>query len=354
MKPKSKPAARPQKQSSAGKSNEVPTEAASRSANEISWKDRLVVRRYRFPLSGEKKNDLSACIEHAGVSFWFPLGTSDLKLAAVKAREINDFVVQSGWDEASRQFSRELMVGFEWCSNPILWTYTTLHTLVQPRAASKKENRAQAQRVLIVEPDAGIRQALQCCIDQQPGFSSVPCDSAEAFPAEFALHKPQLILVNRHLAKLIGCDSPGRLAPIQPDVPALTYSVVTTGDELFVSTPGGAAGYFLKRVDPLRILEPILNRSGQTDLAGGDLLSLVKSYFNEMLSPARHPENSGVARLTPREHEVLALLSKGLVDKEIAQAMGISTWTVHDHMKSIFDRLQVRTRTEAVVRYLEK
>jgi DNA-binding NarL/FixJ family response regulator len=51
---------------------------------------------------------------------------------------------------------------------------------------------------------------------------------------------------------------------------------------------------------------------------------------------------------------VLALLTKGLVDKEIAQAMGISIWTVHGYIKSIFERLQVHTRTEAVVRYLEK
>jgi DNA-binding NarL/FixJ family response regulator len=61
-----------------------------------------------------------------------------------------------------------------------------------------------------------------------------------------------------------------------------------------------------------------------------------------------------VARLTHREREVMELLSKGCVDKEIAQAMGISVWTVHGHIKSIFERLQVRTRTEAVIRFLEK
>ncbi len=62
----------------------------------------------------------------------------------------------------------------------------------------------------------------------------------------------------------------------------------------------------------------------------------------------------GVSRLTRRENEVLALLSKGRADKEIAQALGISAWTVHGHIKSIFERLGVRTRTGAVVRYLEK
>jgi DNA-binding NarL/FixJ family response regulator len=70
------------------------------------------------------------------------------------------------------------------------------------------------------------------------------------------------------------------------------------------------------------------------------------------LDPGFQP--AALAKLTRREREVLVLLSKGCVDKEIAQAMGISVWTVHGHIKNIFKRLHVRTRTEAVIRYLEK
>jgi DNA-binding NarL/FixJ family response regulator len=80
----------------------------------------------------------------------------------------------------------------------------------------------------------------------------------------------------------------------------------------------------------------------------------VKRFFNELLRPRSTQRTGALARLTPRENEVLLLLSKGCVDKEIAQALGISAWTVHGHIKKIFERLQVRTRTEAVVRYLEK
>ena len=79
----------------------------------------------------------------------------------------------------------------------------------------------------------------------------------------------------------------------------------------------------------------------------------MKLYFNGLLHLAS--QNTGaLAKLTPRENEVLVLLSKGCVDQEIASALGISAWTVHGHIKKIFERLQVRTRTEAVVRYLEK
>ena len=111
----------------------------------------------------------------------------------------------------------------------------------------------------------------------------------------------------------------------------------------------------LKRISPTRLLDPILDAPKQPNLSNGELLPRVRSYFKHLLLPRHdHETSSGLGRLTRREHEVLALLSKGCVDKEIAQALGISVWTVHGHIKSIFERLRVRTRTEAVVRYLEK
>jgi DNA-binding CsgD family transcriptional regulator len=66
------------------------------------------------------------------------------------------------------------------------------------------------------------------------------------------------------------------------------------------------------------------------------------------------PSALELARLTPREHEILALLSKGALAKEIADALGISIWTVHGHIKSIFEKLGVHSRTEAVVKFLQK
>jgi DNA-binding NarL/FixJ family response regulator len=137
-------------------------------------------------------------------------------------------------------------------------------------------------------------------------------------------------------------------------VPVLTYSVHVDGDQMFVSTPGGASGYLVKRLKPDRLLEPILNINTRSESISEDFLLRVKYYFQELLQIHPSHDNSALAKLTRREREVLGLLSKGCVDKEIAQAMGISVWTVHGYIKSIFERLHVRTRTEAVIRYLEK
>lgn len=324
-------------------------------ANGSTWKDRLILRRYRFPASAESDGDLAMRIDHAGVGYFFPLGTSDAELAAAKAAEIHEIAVKHGWNRVFPHFPRELIISFEWCMNPVLWTYTTIHTLVGKEAAFEPSPaNPNRQNVLVAELDAGIRRALCWSIDHQSGFGSIPCDSAESFAQALALYKPRMVLLNRNLAGRIGFKSIGTIAPIQPGVPALTYSVHVDGDQMFVSTPGGAAGYLVKRVKPDRLLEPILNITSRSELMTDDWLLRVKYYFQELLQLQTRHDNSAVAKLTRREREVLALLSKGCVDKEIAHAMGISVWTVHGHIKRIFEALNVRTRTEAVIRYLEK
>jgi DNA-binding NarL/FixJ family response regulator len=318
------------------------------------WKDRLLVRRYLFPASTQVENDFAARIDNGGVGYWFPLGTSDSAEALLKAQEIQRRLTEDGWDSVCRKFSRELIVGLEWCSNPILWTYTTIHTLVSAQSEQLSANSAGKKRVLLVESDAGVRRALQWCVNQQAEFQCVSCDTAESFSHAFSVHRPHLVLLNRNLAERLRFATPGRVSEIQKGIAALTYSVAVDGDQLFVSTPGGANGYLLKRAKPTALFEPILKNTGAPSLSIEEIDRSVKNYFKDSLLPRSMSDGGALSQLTSREQEVLALMSKGCVDKEIAQALGISAWTVHGHIKKIFERLGVRTRTEAVVRYLEK
>jgi DNA-binding NarL/FixJ family response regulator len=320
------------------------------------WESRLLQRRYRFPASGESPKDLAALIDHAGVGYYFPLGTSDVEIAAVKARQIYQMAAQAGWKETCQHFSRELILSFEWSMNPVLWTYTTIHTLVGKEVDSEsgKSAAAHPQRILVLEADAGIRRALCWSINQQAGFISVACDSCEGFSEALERHQPRMVWLNRGLAGRIGFKTAGTITPIVPGVPAVTYSAHVDGDQMFVSTPGGAGGYLVKRVRPDRLLEPVLKVATRPESTSEDFLLCVKYYFQELLQLHTRHDGSALAKLTHREREVMELLCKGGVDKEIAHAMNISVWTVHGHIKKIFERLQVRTRTEAVVRYLEK
>ena len=124
---------------------------------------------------------------------------------------------------------------------------------------------------------------------------------------------------------------------------------------MFKSTPGGATGYLLRRTLPRQILEPIAVTMRKGMLSQEQISLGVREYFHRLLDslPAGDPYRE-MGRLTPREREILNLLSKGYVDKEIADSLHISIWTVHGHMKNIFEKLGVHTRTEAVVKYLHK
>ncbi len=321
------------------------------------WREQLLLRRYRFPASGEPEKSFTARIGHAGSVYFFPLGTADLDEAAKMACRVYCTIVRQGWEAAGKLFPRELIVAFEWSANPIMWTYTTVHTLVGRIAhveAQPEPVPAELQRVLVVETDAGLRRALTWCINHQPGFSAVPCASPETFATAFAAAKPRLVLLNRSLAERMGIEFSGGLTTLSSGALALAYSVSVDGDHMFVSTPGGAEGYMLKRVNPANMLDPMLPAGTAHGVAAEDHLAPVKLFFKSLLRPRSGQHTDALAKLTPRENEVLLLLSKGGVDKEIATAMGISVWTVHGHIKKIFERLGVRTRTEAVVRYLEK
>lgn len=334
----------------------VKTEPTAKIAN-IIWKDQLVQRPYRFPASGESGRELSVHIHHNGTGYYFPLGTSDAQQAAARARQIYHVTVKQGWNTTCRQFSRELIVSFEWCMNPVLWTYTTIHTLVGGQSKAKSgfsPPSPNRQRIMVVEPDAGVRRALCWCIDQQEGFISIPCETMESYQRVLALHRPRLVLLNRQLAERIDLKSASSISPLQPNILALTYSIHADGDQMFSRTPSGVGGYLIKRARPSRLLDPITKVASRPELMSEEFLLRVKYHFQELLELQSKHDTSALEKLTQREREVLTLMSKGCADKEIAQTMGISAWTVHGHVKNIFERLQVRSRTEAVIRYLEK
>src|SRR5262245_35382106 len=105
------------------KSNPAKFESSG-GAGECNWKDRLILRRYHFPASGGSEQDLAARIDHGGAGYYFPLGTPDIDAAAAKAAQIYQLVAKQGWNTVFQRFPRELIVSFEWCMNPVLWTYT--------------------------------------------------------------------------------------------------------------------------------------------------------------------------------------------------------------------------------------
>lgn len=321
------------------------------------WKGRLIHRKHPETAAANGSRTLSVRIEHAGVSRYFPLGTNEENLAATQAMRIHQVVAAQGWGIANQRFARELTLAFRWLEDPLAWTYTTLHTrnesdqnLSLPDANLKTSRRI----IAVIEPDAGIRHALVACTNTQEGFACCAGYSnvAEAL-REITRRRIDLVITNYALPDQPGSNCLDALQKVKPSIVGLLYSVFEDSDQLFKSTPGGAAGYMLKRTPTHRIFDPIAETTGPLTR---EVIALnIREYFQRLVAAMPSgPSALEMAKLTPREHEILALLAKGDLAKEIADSLGISIWTVHGHVKSIFEKLNVHTRTEAVVKFLQK
>jgi DNA-binding NarL/FixJ family response regulator len=331
--------------------------AAGPAWDEAIWRRRLIHRRYPEPKSPPAAREFSVRIEHAGTSRYFPLHTADENQGAAEALRIHRTVVEQGWAVANQKYARELTVALRWLEDPLAWTYTTFHTWIsgQPLPAlARDDGNFPARHVAIIEPDAGIRFALAACANSQDGFRcGAVCANAAEAAREIPRRKVDLVLVNFALPDQSGPACVQELQRLKPAVIGLCFSVFEDSDQLFKSTPGGATGYLLKRTPAHRIFDPIADLAGV--LTRELIAAKIREYFQRLIAAMPSgPSAVEMARLTPREHEILALLAKGDLAKEIADALGISIWTVHGHIKNIFEKLDVHTRTEAVVKFLQK
>jgi DNA-binding NarL/FixJ family response regulator len=323
------------------------------------WAQRLIRQQYTMSFDMKPARELSVQVDHQGTSHYFPLGTEDSKLAASRALRIYETVASQGWKTANELFRRELTVAFRWLDSPLAWTYTTIHTqstVPQQSSADAFHAGTGRHKVAIAESDGGIRQALVWCINHMKDFY---CAATFASAAEALRELPRLptclVLVSHSLADKPGTACLEELKVTAPSVAGLLYSVYKDSEELFRSTPGGVGTYLLRRTPPNRFLEPIAEVLAMENYSGAEIAAEMWQYFKNTItslpigSPARQ-----LSHLTHREGQVLALLSKGQMDKEIADRLDISIHTVREHVRNLFEKLGVHNRTEAVVKLLQK
>lgn len=203
-------------------------------------------------------------------------------------------------------------------------------------------------KVAIVDDDDGIRASLASLIRRAPN-----CELTGDYPdAETALKEiprnpPDVVLMDINLPKMKGMDCVRLLKAQLPAVQFLMLTVYEDSDSLFTSLKAGASGYLLKRTASARLLEAI-----QDVHAGGapmtpQLARRVVQFFTKPMDKA-----SPVALLTPGEKEFLDQLANGYAYKEIADRMKISIDTVRSYVRTVYEKLHVHSRTEAVVKYL--
>lgn len=202
--------------------------------------------------------------------------------------------------------------------------------------------------VAVVEDNAGVRGSLELMLNDSPGFRcACACACAEEALEVIPRHAPEVVLMDIHLPNRSGIECTARLKALLPQVQIVMITVYTDIDTVFKALRAGASGYLLKRSPPERILEAITEvRQGGAPMTREIARKIVEAFKEPLAAEAPASE------LTRRENEVLELLSQGFANKEIAQRLSLSLDTVRYHLKQINDKLHVRSRTEAVAKFI--
>ena len=202
--------------------------------------------------------------------------------------------------------------------------------------------------VAIVEDDKRVRDGLAFLIGSSAGFQCVGTyPYAEAALKQIPWNWPDVVLMDINLPEMSGIDCVGRLKQMNPKLHVIMLTAYANDGQIFQSLKRGASGYLLKKSAPAKILEAI------TDvLSGGAPMSnliarKVIQHFQELEEVPDQME-----ALTPRENELLDYLVKGYRNKEIADLLGVGLETIRTHLRNIYQKLHVTSRTEAVVKYL--
>lgn len=202
-------------------------------------------------------------------------------------------------------------------------------------------------KVVLVEDKPGVRESWAKLIDSLPGFvCSQTFGSAEEALRVIPTTNPDLVLMDIFLLRMSGIECTARLKLQMPKLQILILTAVEDDELVFMALEAGADGYLLKRTKPEDL------RAAMLDVLGGGAPMTSEIARRVVESFRRSSKLKPDVRLTTREEEVLMLLSKGYSNKEIASQLSIGTETVGSHLKHIYEKMHVRSRAEAVARYI--
>src|SRR5262245_3100183 len=221
-------------------------------------------------------------------------------------------------------------------------------TMTHTRNESKE--RKVPITVSIVEDSRGTRESLSELLKRAPGLRCLAAyANGEQALRELPAQAPDVVLMDINLPGMSGIECVARLKAKVPGTQVLMLTTYEEGDLIFESLRAGANGYLLKNMPPGELVRAVEQVHYGCSPMSMHIARKVVSHFQQIKQPA-----SDIEKLTKREMEILALLAKGFLYKEIADQLGISLSTVRAHLHTVYEKLHVQSRTEAVVKYLNK
>lgn len=214
----------------------------------------------------------------------------------------------------------------------------------------KLQNSMDIISVAIVEDNHDIRSAMELLINGSEGYACIGAFNN----AENALEKipqllPNVVLMDFNLPGMNGIECIARLKAEFPDMQFMMLTVYEDDDKIFMALEAGASGYILKKTSPGDLLDAIRELHDGGSPMSSQIARRVVAYFQKQAKP-----NPALEALTSREKEILDQLSKGFLYKEIAGNLFISIETVRRHVHNIYEKLHVRSRTDAVNKYFNR
>ena len=223
---------------------------------------------------------------------------------------------------------------------------------LNPKPAGKRSPPAPSAqhpiRVALVEDQEQVRENWTRRINSLPEFQCVcACASAEEALTIIPLKNPDVVLMDIFLPRMSGIECVARLKAKLPDIQIVILTAMDNQELLFMALQAGADGYLLKRTKPADLRRALLDvLSGGVPMTSQIARRLIESFRKQ---PKDKDES---LNLSPREEQILQLVSKGDSNKLIAEHLDMSFDTVRTHLKRVFKKLHVKSRTEAAMRYL--
>ena len=205
-------------------------------------------------------------------------------------------------------------------------------------------------QVALVEDDDKVREGLEVLLNSSPEFSCVATyGSAEDALKYLARKSPDVVLMDIGLPRMSGIQCVEELKKQLPLVQVMMLTVYEDDERIFNSLVAGASGYILKNTMPADLFAAIRDLNDGGSPMSSPIARRVVQAFARMGTSSRDLDN-----LSERENEILSFVAKGYQDKELAEKFFISVETVRKHLRNIYQKLHVRSRTEATLKFLRK
>ncbi len=219
--------------------------------------------------------------------------------------------------------------------------------MIPPSTKLSKPSKRKL-KIALVEDQPKVRESWIKLINSFPDFTCIcACATGEEALRVITAEQPDVILMDIFLPRMSGIECTVRLKELLPQTQIVILTAMDDQELVFLALEAGADGYLLKRTKPADLRTALLDVLG----GGAPMTSQIARRVIESFRQKSKIRDESV-RLSVREEQILVLLSQGYANKVIADKLELSIDTVCSHLKHVFNKLHVSSRTEAVVRYM--